>query len=123
MIMNMIKQILKIKTLPKAVSNLITLFHNLLKYFYSIMVLICTNNYELSSVHLKNCFLGKKRQCLLRSLFSLLYIGALFFIFILIFEYTLIDMFQIIIFFLFSLAVFLYISDDYKFSNNKFLFF
>ena len=56
------------------------------------------------------------------TLLSLLYLGTLFRAFMWIFDYTLIDMFQLIILFLFSFAVFIFISDNFKFSNNKFIF-
>jgi hypothetical protein len=50
------------------------------------------------------------------------YIGALLFSFIWLFEYTLIDLLQLIAMFLFSFAIFTYTSDNYKFSKNKFIF-
>lgn len=56
------------------------------------------------------------------TLLSLLYLGTLFFSFMWLFDYKLIDMFQFIILSLFSFAVSIFISDNFKFSNNKFIF-
>jgi len=108
-----------IKNFLKTVSNLITLFNNLLKKIFSIMVQKCKNFYIIS-VHLKNSLFAKNINSQIMTLLSLLYIGSLFVSFMWIFEYKLIDMFQLII--LFSFAVSIFISDKYKFSNNKFIF-
>ena len=56
------------------------------------------------------------------SLLSVLYLSTLFFTFMWFFDYKLIDMFQLIILSLFSFAVFIFISDNFKFSNNNFIF-
>lgn len=113
------KQILK--HIIKAISNIITLFNNFLKKIFSIMVKNCKNFYIIS-VHWKNSLFAKNINSKIMTLLSLLYLGTLLFTFMWLFEYTLIDMFQLIILSLFSFAVFMFISDKYKFSNNKFIF-
>ena len=85
------------------------------------MVKICKNFYIIS-VQLTNSFFAKNIKSLIMTLLSLLYLGTLFF-FMWLFKYTLIDMFQLIILSLFSFAVFMFISDNYKISNNKFIYF
>ena len=110
-----------IKNFLKTVSHLITLFNNLLKKIFSIMVQNCKNFYIIS-VHLKNSLFAKNINSQIMTLLSLLYLGTLFFSFMWIFEYKLIDMFQLIILSLFSFAVSIFISDKFKFSNNKFIF-
>jgi len=92
-----------IKNFIKTVSNLITLFNNLLKKIFSSLFAKNINSH-------------------IMTLISLLYLGTLLFSFMWIFEYKLFDMFQLIILFLLSFAVFMFISDNYKFSNNKFIF-
>jgi hypothetical protein len=104
----------------KTVSNLITLFNNLLKKIFSIMVQNCKNFYIIS-VHLKNSLFAKNINSQIMTLLSLLYLGTLLFYFMWIFEYKLIDMFQLIILSLFFVFA-VFISDKYKFSNNKFIF-
>jgi hypothetical protein len=110
-----------IKNLLKTVSNLITLFNNLLKKIFSLMVQKCKIFYIIS-VHFKNRLFSKNINSQIMTLLSLLYLGALLIYFLWLFEYKLIDMFQIFILSLFSFAVFIFISDNYKFSNNKFIF-
>jgi hypothetical protein len=88
---------------------------------FNLMVHNCKNFYILS-VQLKRSFMAKNLNSLIMSTISLLYLGALFFSFMWIFEYSLIDMFQITIFSLFSFALSIFISDNFKFSNNKFIF-
>jgi|SRR5882762_2903715 len=111
----------KIQNFLNTVSNIITLFNNLLKKIFSIMVQKCTNLYIIS-VHIKNSLLATNINSKLMTLCSLLYLGTLLFSFMWIFEYTLIDMFQLIILSLFSFAVAMFISDHYKFSNDKYIF-
>jgi len=53
---------------------------------------------------------------------TLVYLGTLLIFFMWIFKYTLIEMFQITVLSLCSFSIFLYISDNYKFSNNKYIF-
>jgi hypothetical protein len=113
-----------IKNILKMISNLnlITLFNNLLKKIFSIMVQNCKNFYIIS-VHLKKFFFAKNINIPIMALFSLLYLGTLLVSFMYLFNYTLIDMFQLIIMALITFAVSIFISDNFKFSNNKFIFF
>ena len=110
-----------IKNFLKTVSNLITLFNNLLKKIFSNMVQNCKIFYIIS-VQLKNRLFSNNIKSPILTLLSLLYLGTLLISFMWIFEYNLIDMFQLIILSLFSFAVSIFISDNYKFSNNKFIF-
>lgn len=110
-----------IKNFIKSVSNLISFFNNLLKKRFSIMVQKCKNLYIIS-VHLKNSFLAKNKQSQIMTILSLLYLGTLFVAFMWIFDYKLIDMFQLTILSLFSFAISIFISDNYKFSNNNFIY-
>jgi len=110
-----------IKNFIKTVSNLITLFNNLFKKMFSTMVQKCKNFYIIS-VQLKNSFLAKNIKSQIITLLSLLYLCTLFFSFMWIFDYKLIDMFQLIILSLFSFAVSIFISDNFKFSKNNFIF-
>ena len=55
------------------------------------------------------------------NILSLIYIGILFYYFMLMFEINLFKMFQIFLFSIFSFALFFYISDNFKYSNNKFI--
>ena len=74
------------------------------------------------SLHLKKSFFSKNINSLIMSILTLLYLGTLLFSFMWIFKYNLIDLFQLIILSLFSFAVFVFRSDNYKFSNNKFIY-
>ena len=88
---------------------------------FSTMVQKCKNFYIIS-VQLKNSFLAKNIKSQIITLLSLLYLCTLFFSFMWIFDYKLIDMFQLIILSLFSFAVSIFISDNFKFSKNNFIF-
>jgi hypothetical protein len=110
-----------IKNFIKTVSNLITLFNNLLKKIFSILVLNF-KNYYIISVHLKKSFLAKDINSQIITILSLLYLGILFVSFMWLFDYNLLDMLQFLILSLFSFAVSIFISDNFKFSNNKFIF-
>jgi hypothetical protein len=81
-----------------------------------------SKNFYIISVHLKNSFFAKNINSHIMSLLSVLYLSTLFFTFMWFFDYKLIDMFQLIILSLFSFAVFIFISDNFKFSNNNFIF-
>lgn len=85
------------------------------------MVQKCKNFYIIS-VHLKNSFFAKKSHIM--TLLSLVYLGTLFFYFYFmwVFDSKLFDMFQIILLSLFYFAVSIFISDNFKFSNDKFIF-
>jgi len=109
-----------IKYLIKMMSNL-TVFNNILKKIFSYTVLVRKNLYNIF-VPFKFSSFAKNINSPIMTLLSLLYLVALLFCFMWIFEYSLMDMFQIIIMFLYSFAVFMYISDKYKFSNIKFIF-
>jgi len=91
------------------------------------MLKICKNLYIISiiSVQLKINFLAKNinnHNNHIMNILSILYLGLLTIGFMYISEYTLIDMFQLIILSLFSFAIFTYTSENYKFSNHKFIF-
>ena len=101
------------KKFIKTVSNL---------KIFSFMCLISKNLYNISG-HLKNSFFAKNINSHIITILSLFYLGALLFAFMLIFEYRLIDVFQIFLLSIISFSVFIFISDKYKFSNNKFIFF
>jgi hypothetical protein len=111
-----------IKNFITTVSKLLTFFHNLLKDIFIIMVQNCTNFYIIS-VHFKNSLFAKSINNPIMTILTLLYLCTLFIYFMWLFEYTLIDMFQIFILSLFSFAVSTFISDNYTFSNNKFIYF
>lgn len=110
------------KNILLAVPIVLRLINNFLKKIFSLMVQIGKSFY-IFGVLLKKNFFAKNINSPILVLLSLLYLGSLSFVFMWMFPYNLIDMFQIIILSLFSFAVSIFISDNFKFSNNKFIFY
>jgi hypothetical protein len=110
-----------IKNFLKTVSNLITYFSKLLQSLFSILVQI-SKTLCIIIVYLKISFFTKNIPSQIMILLSLLYFGILSFFFMWLFNYKLWYMFQLVIFSLFSFAISIFISDNFKFSNNKFIF-
>lgn len=94
----------KIQNFLKMVFKIITFLNNLFKKIFSILVQNCKNCYYIS-VHLKNSFFTKIIKSPMLAFISLLYLITLFFSVMWIFEYKLVEMFQLIILFFFKLNV------------------
>ena len=90
----------KIQNFLKMVSKIITFLNNLFKKIFSILVKFCKNCYYIS-VHFKNSFFTKIIKSPMLAFISLLYLITLFFSVMWIFEYKLVEMFQLIILFFF----------------------
>ena len=96
----------------------------LLKFIKKIVYNIVQIYKTLSILQFKNRISFKKIITLIFNIFSILCLSTLFYFFMLLFKYfkySLFEMFQIIIFTLYFFAVFIFISDNFKISNNKFI--